>query len=79
MWSLVIPAETYAAVTPSDSADLAQPCRALYLGAAGDVKVLSLEGETVIWKNLAAGIVHPIRCSRIYATDTTAGDIVAVY
>ena len=79
MWSLVIPAESYAAVTPSDSVDLAQPCRALYLGVAGDVKVLNLEGEAVVWKNLAAGVIHPIRCSRVYATDTTADDVVAVY
>lgn len=73
------PINDASAVTPNDSADLGSTSRGLYVGASGDVKIDTAEGNTVTFTGLAAGIVHPIRAKRVYATDTTATNIVAVY
>lgn len=68
-----------AAVTPSDTTDLAFVTRALYVGVAGDVVVITQKGTTVTLGSLAAGMWHPIRVSRVLATGTTAGAILAGY
>lgn len=63
-----------AAVTPSDSADLAYVSRAFHVGTAGDVTVTTLSGEKVTITGATAGW-HPIRVTRIWATGTTATGI----
>lgn len=69
------------AVTPSDSEDLPFVTTGLYVGTAGatgTVYVDFLQGGTNIpLKNLAAGMWHPLIVTRVYATGTTAEDIVA--
>lgn len=64
-------------VTSSDSANLAEP-GFLYVGTSGNVKVDTLDGETVTFNSLAAGIVHPILVKKVYSTGTTASDILVV-
>ena len=66
------------AITPNDSADLANVTRGLLLGAAGNVKVDMLESGTVTLA-LAAGIIHPLRVKRVYAAGTTATGIIGLY
>lgn len=73
------PAEHAIEVTPNDSADLAVECRALYIGADGNVQVDMVGGETVTFIGLKGGTVYPIRVARVYSTDTTATDIIALY
>lgn len=79
MWSLLIPAEEFDAITPHDSNELSKPSRGIYVGVSGDVKVISLDGNDVTFVNLVAGMIHPIRCTRVYSTGTTATDIVGIY
>lgn len=68
------------AVVPHDVNDLANVSKAIYVGVDGDVKVdLIGIGEEIVFKNLASGIFYPIKATRIYNTDTTATNIVAVY
>ena len=74
--AMLIPAEELAAVTPSDTATLDPPARALYVGASGDVKLDDLAGNTVTLVGVQAGVFHAVRATRIYATDTTATSIV---
>lgn len=77
------PAGQFAAVTPHASTDIAQVLgeypRALYVGVAGDLGVVGVNGEVVTFKGAAAGSVIPVRCRRVNATGTTATDIVALY
>lgn len=79
MSGLIDPADRAVAVTPSDSADLTEVTRGLYVGASGDVKVDMANGDTVTFVAMAAGVVHPLRVRRVYSTGTDATDIVAVY
>jgi len=62
-------------VTPSDTTDLAYVTRAIYVGTQGDVRLLTHEGQDIIYKDLIGTKV--IRAARIFSTGTTAGSIVA--
>jgi hypothetical protein len=73
------PAIHAAAVTPSDSNDLASNTRGIYVGTGGDVKVTMAGGQQVTFKNLTGGMIHPICAVRIWSTGTTATDILGVY
>lgn len=66
------------AVTPSDSDALATTT-ALYIGVAGDVTVdLKDRGTSVTFKAHPVGYLFA-RVKRVYATGTTATDILALY
>ena len=68
------------AVTPNDGADLALgTCRALYIGTGGDVSIVDLTGETVVFVGALAGSILPIQTARVNNTGTTAADIVALF
>lgn len=78
-----VPAIDAAEITPAD-AELARVTRAIYVGTAGDLAVvmagLGIGATTAItFKNVPAGSILPIRCTRINTTNTTAADIVALY
>lgn len=71
------PAVGAVSVTPDDSADLAVPARALYIGGEGNVRVAMANGDVVTF--MAASGFFPASVRRVYATSTTATDIVALY
>ncbi|MFM9871991.1 MAG: hypothetical protein ACKVQS_00840 [Fimbriimonadaceae bacterium] len=65
------------AVTPSDTADLAQVTRGVYVGGAGALKVTLAGGSTVTFTGLTAGI-WPFEVVRIFATGTTATGLIGL-
>lgn len=68
-----------AAVTPNDTTDLDRTCSALYIGQTGDVKVnIENSGEAIIFKSVPVGFL-PVRATRVYATGTTAQNILALW
>lgn len=68
------------AITKHDSNDLAFVTRGIYVGGSGDLSVTMAGGETPItFVGLAAGVIHPIRASRVLSTGTTATGIIGVY
>jgi hypothetical protein len=71
--------DTALAVTPSDGSDLTgEPFFALFIGVGGDVKVDMASGTgTVVLKNCASGQLLPLMVERVYATGTTATNIIA--
>ena len=72
------PAHHAMAVTPSNTNDLPAATTAIFVGGAGNVRVTMLGGERVTVTGLPAGW-HPIRVTRVWATNTTATNIVAVW
>ena len=70
-------------VTPSDTVDLTNIPKAIYIGGAGDVVVIGVNAPTgatgVTFKAVAAGTILPVRARRLLATGTTATNIVALY
>lgn len=77
--SLVSPAADGVAVTPSDTADLAQTSRALYVGQGGDLSLVLASGRAVTLQGVPAGALLPLRARRVQATGTTAAAVVALW
>lgn len=74
-----IPARRAVAVTPSDTVDLIDVARALYIGVSGNVSVEMAEaGSTIVFVGVPIGIL-PITVSRVNSTSTTATNIVALF
>jgi hypothetical protein len=73
----------WAAVTPSDTTDLAEYPKAIYAGVGGDIVMIGMKASAaaagVTWKAVPQGVVQPVRPRRILATGTTATNIVACY
>ena len=71
-------AEGAAAVTPSDTTELG-PCKALYIGGAGNVSVwMPNQSTPVTFFAVPVGTVLPVSARRVLATGTTATNIVAL-
>lgn len=68
-----------AAVTTSDTVDLAYVSKGLYVGGAGNVTVTLHSGAKVLFTAMAVGVVHRIAAKRVWATGTSATAIVALY
>lgn len=73
------PAYSAAAVVPSDSVNLIGEVKSLYIGGAGNVRVLTSNGETVTFSGMQAGSYLLVQVRRVFATNTTATNIVALY
>lgn len=66
-------------ITPDDATDLSNITRGLYIGATGNVRVLLLYDTTpVTFVGAVKGSILPIRVKRVYATGTTATDLVGL-
>lgn len=69
-------------VTPNDSADIGNaPCRGLYIGVTGDVRVTlagMADGAHVTFANVPVGFA-PLQAKRVWSTGTTATDIKALF
>ena len=78
------PAHNAFVVVPSDTTDFKDDAgefvpRAIYVGVSGNIKVDMLgNGTAVTFSNVPVGM-WSIRVSKLYATGTTATNIVAVY
>ena len=71
------PATGLLMVTPDDANDLLRVSRALNVGTGGAVRLTTIDGDTGT-VHIAAGSTFPVRAVRIWATGTTATDIVAL-
>ncbi|MGI0017019.1 MAG: spike base protein, RCAP_Rcc01079 family, partial [Nitrososphaera sp.] len=76
---ITAPAMGGEAVTPSDTVDLTNISRALYVGGAGAVVVTMRDGNDLTFSGVPAGKVLDIRVSRVKATGTTATLMIALY
>jgi hypothetical protein len=66
-------------VTPHDTNELTYASRGLWVGGAGNVNVVTLAGNTVLFSGIAAGTLLPIRVKQVKSTNTTATLIVSLY
>lgn len=71
------PALDYVAVTLDT--DFYALSAGIYVGTAGNLSVQNNSGQTVVFNNVAAGIIHPICARRVTAAGTTASNLIAVF
>ena len=65
-------------ITPSDTTDLTEACWAIYVNVPGDIRIKTLRGTIVTLSAVPVGVL-PVGASRVYATGTTASNLLAVY
>lgn len=72
------PADNIFLITPNNDSDLGQLTRGIAFAAAGTLRVTTVANEDVTIPDgaLAAGIIHPIRVRKVWATGTSATGIV---
>lgn len=76
-----------AVVTPSDTANIpnisdpAIPNNGcvIFVGVGGDLRVSTTGGDDVVFKNVPTGSFVPVQVVKVFATNTTATDIVALW
>lgn len=77
------PAHYCAAISTSDTVDLPLYSRGIFVGVGGDVALKLVADDpnaaSVVFKNCASGQFLPFRVRRVYATSTTATNLVAVW
>jgi hypothetical protein len=66
------------AVTPSDSTVLTTT-RAVFVGGAGNLSVVTSAGTTLTLTGVTAGTVLPLRVTKVRSTSTTATNIAALW
>lgn len=66
-------------ITPSNTANMAREARAIFIGSGGNLKITTQYGSTVTFKNLVRGQILPVQVVKVWATGTTAGDLIALY
>jgi hypothetical protein len=65
-------------VTPHDTNELAAVSRGLWVGGAGNVAALMLDGSVGTFVAVAAGTLLKVRIKRVNSTGTTATNMVAL-
>lgn len=74
-------------VVPNDTTNILYPgspdglleAFVLYIGTGGDIRVLTATGNDVVFKNVLGGTFLPVQVVRVFATSTTATDILALW
>jgi hypothetical protein len=64
------------AITPHDTNP--NEFSRLYIGSAGNITLVTRDGNTVLFSNLPAGFILPVQTSIIKSTGTTATNIVGL-
>jgi hypothetical protein len=72
------PAQGAFAVTPHNTNELAYTTRGIYVGGAGNIVVVMVNGDEVTFTGVTAGSVLPIRVKQIKSTNTTATSILGL-
>lgn len=67
------------AIAPSNTADLPNVIRQLYVGVGGNVRIDTLQGETVDFIGVLAGTLYDIQAKKVWSTGTTATNMVGIY
>jgi hypothetical protein len=68
-----------AAITKSDTDELAYVTRGIYVGGAGNINLVTVGGETVLFTAPPVGKVLRVRAKQILSTSTTATALVALW
>ena len=75
----MVPGRNAETITKSDTVNLSQPSRAIWVGGAGNIAVEMLDGVTQVFEGVVAGSLLPLQVTRVNSTDTTATLMVAVF
>ena len=70
-------------IAPSDTVDLVRLPKAIYVGGAGDIKMIGVDAAAnatgVVWVGVPAASMLPVRPRRILATGTSATNLLGCF
>jgi len=66
-------------ITPSDTEDLANEARGLWIGGNGDVRVVTRNGDDITFNSAIGGTILPVYVTKVFATGTTASNLRGFY
>lgn len=72
------PATGAFAITPHDTNNLPFVTRGIYVGSEGNVRVQLLDGDPVTFTGAQVGSILPIQAVRVFATGTTASNLIGL-
>ncbi|MEM7777766.1 MAG: hypothetical protein AAF732_19420 [Pseudomonadota bacterium] len=72
------PVSSGEAIVPDDIAELTHFTRVLYVGNEGNIRVKLTSGDEVTLRSVQAGAMYPVRVRQVFATGTTASNIVGM-
>lgn len=65
-------------ITPHDTNSFTKPCHGIYVGGAGNITLVDLNGNVVLFTAVAVGFILQVAAKRVNATGTTATALVGV-
>lgn len=68
-----------AAITTSDTNELAVYANAIYVGGAGNINLVTLDGSTILLTAVPVGTILRIATKQVKATNTTATLLIGLY
>lgn len=68
-----------AAITPHDSTDFTDVCRAIWVGTTGNAVIVWPDNTTSQFNSIPSGTLLQVRARRVNSTNTTASNMVALY
>jgi len=72
-------AKSYAIYVASPKSTIGNQGCALYIGGAGNISVITKGGDTVTFVGLGVGQFIPVQVVKVFATGTTATQIIALW
>lgn len=75
-------------ITPSNTQDILiggvsflplETGACIYVGTGGNIRVTMVGGQQVVFYNVPNGSFLPIQVTRVWVTDTTAADMLALF
>lgn len=74
------PGRNFFNITPHDSTNFTYETRGIYVGGAGNVKILGVGDATaIVFTAVPVGTILPVRAVRVDSTGTTATLLVGIY
>lgn len=64
-------------ISPDNDNDLTTPASAIYVGGAGDIKVDTIDGDTLTFVSHPVGYL-PVQVKKVYATGTGATNLIGL-
>ncbi len=56
-----------------------QPCRAIWVGGAGNITMTTIAGQSIVLNNVPAGLLLQMGASAVASGGTTATNLVGLY
>lgn len=66
-------------ITPNDTADLTYVCNEVYVGGLGNLRVTCEDNTEATFTAVPVGTVLKLRIRKVWATNTTATNLVAMW